>query len=88
MSKANELKNSFSSSRKALKKPSLEDIERITSAVEKKKTISLVEEETIKSSIDFPATMFKDMKIKLLNSRTSMKAYILSLVEKDLYSRK
>ena len=84
MEKSKELKNSFTTSRKNNNKPTAEDIERITTVVEKKIS-NTIEEELVKTSIDFPAKMFKDMKIRLLDSRKSMREYVLSLVEKDLY---
>lgn len=85
MAKVSELKNSFSSSRKKAVKPSTSDIERITAAVEKNKPAE--DDEIIKTSIDFPAGMFKDMKIRLIENRKSMRDYILSLVQKDLYNK-
>lgn len=88
MAKVNELKNSFSSSRKQVSKPTNNDIERITTAVEKKKvSMAESEDELIKTSIDFPAAMFKEMKIRLIGNRKSMRDYILALVEKDLNNK-
>lgn len=87
MAKINDLKNSFSATRKTSEKPSVEDIERISATVEKIMPVELVkpEEELIKTSLDFPLSMYRDMKIRLLDKRQSMKEYIWELIRQDLY---
>lgn len=98
MAKKTDLKNSFSTSRKAIEKPTLEDIERITATVEKspivdiplvkEKPASAPEEAFIKTSLDFPKTMYREMKIRLLDKEQSMKEYIWELIRKDLQGNK
>ena len=44
-------------------------------------------EKVIKTSIDFPETLYKRMKINLVNSGESMKGYLVRLIEKDLDSK-
>lgn len=91
MAKINDLQNSFSTSRKGTGKPSIDDIERITATVEKtsiENAQSTTEEEIIKTSIDFTASMYRDMKIRLLDKRQSMKEYIWELIRKDMYDNK
>ncbi len=88
MAKINDLKNSFSATRKVNEKPSVEDIERISATVEKIMPVELTkpaEEELIKTSLDFPLSMYRDMKIRLLDKRQSMKEYIWELIRQDLY---
>jgi hypothetical protein len=41
--------------------------------------------ETIKTSLDFPVSVYEDMRISLFKKRRSMKDYIVDLVRKDLY---
>lgn len=87
MAKINDLKNSFSVSRKVSDKPTAEDIERISATVEKTSPIETpkTEEEVIKTSLDFPLNMYRDMKLRLLDKRLSMKEYIWDLIKQDLY---
>lgn len=44
--------------------------------------------ETIKTSLDFPVSVYEDMRISLFKKRRSMKDYIVDLVRKDLYGSK
>jgi hypothetical protein len=44
--------------------------------------------ETIKTSLDFPVSVYEDMKISLFRKRRSMKDYIIDLVRQDLYGSK
>lgn len=88
MAKVNELKSSFSSSRKTSNKPSADDIERISAKVETQtQTPAPVVPELIKTSMDFPAQLYKDMKMKLIDTRQNMKDYIVELITKDLYGK-
>ena len=41
-------------------------------------------EKLIKTSIDLPETIYKRMKINLVNTSESMKGYLVRLIEKDL----
>jgi hypothetical protein len=53
--------------------------------------VQIVEEEvaeTIKTSLDFPVSVYEDMRISLFKKRRSMKDYIVDLVRKDLYGVK
>jgi hypothetical protein len=53
--------------------------------------VQIVEEEvaeTIKTSLDFPVSVYEDMRISLFKKRRSMKDYIVDLVRKDLYGSK
>jgi hypothetical protein len=53
------------------------------------KTIIAEEEmETVKTSLDFPVSIYEDMKISLFRKRRSMKDYIIDLVRQDLYGSK
>jgi hypothetical protein len=54
-------------------------------------SVQIVEEEvaeTIKTSLDFPVSVYEDMRISLFKKRRSMKDYIVDLVRKDLYGTK
>lgn len=42
------------------------------------------EEETVKTSMDFPKSLYKAMKIKLLEDSKTMRDYIIELIEKDI----
>lgn len=101
MQKKEDLKNSFSS-RKAKPVLSVADIDRIAEQVEKPVSTAkpimkpaqptqIIEEEvaeTIKTSLDFPVSVYEDMRISLFKKRRSMKDYIVDLVRKDLYGSK
>lgn len=96
MQKKNDLQASFKS-RKEKVALSIDDIDRIAEQVEKPeiitKTIAPPEEivETmafIKTSLDFPVSIYEDMKISLFKKRRSMKDYIIELVKQDLYGTK
>ncbi len=53
--------------------------------------VPIIEEdvaETIKTSLDFPVSVYEDMRISLFKKRRSMKDYIVDLVRKDLYGSK
>jgi hypothetical protein len=53
--------------------------------------VQIIEEEvaeTIKTSLDFPVSVYEDMRISLFKKRRSMKDYIVDLVRKDLYGSK
>lgn len=54
------------------------------------KTLQIEEDapETIKTSLDFPVSVYEDMRISLFKKRCSMKDYIVDLVRKDLYNTK
>ena len=103
MQKKNDLQASFKS-RKDKPTLSVDDIDRIAEQVEKPEIIAskptppqpliserIVEEnvlETIKTSLDFPVSIYEDMKISLFKKLRSMKDYIVELVRQDLYSSK
>lgn len=103
MQKKNDLQASFKS-RKDKPTLSVDDIDRIAEQVEKPEIIvskptspppvvvqAVIEEEvmeTIKTSLDFPVSIYEDMKISLFRKRRSMKDYIVELVRKDLYGSK
>jgi hypothetical protein len=103
MQKKQDLQNSFKS-RKEKVGLSVDDIDRIAEQVEKVekptikvqpiakpvKTLQIEEDapETIKTSLDFPVSVYEDMRISLFKKRCSMKDYIVDLVRKDLYNTK
>ena len=62
-----------------------------TPTIQVVQTAPVVEEdvtETIKTSLDFPVSVYEDMKISLFRKRRSMKDYIIDLVRQDLYGSK
>lgn len=101
MQKKQDLQNSFKS-RKEKTGLSVDDIDRIAEQVEKPvmvpkaiiqpaQIVQTSEEnvaETIKTSLDFPVSVYEDMRISLFKKRRSMKDYIVDLVRKDLYGSK
>ncbi|GEM_PF-1174940 len=101
MAKVNDLKNSFSTSRKIQTALSTEDIDRIAEGLETptlkvaasplikvaEKITVIPTEELVKTSLDFPLDLYKDMKINLIGRRQSMKEYLLDLIRRDLYGK-
>jgi RNase adaptor protein for sRNA GlmZ degradation len=96
MAKKNELLSSFASSRKKTALAA-DDIDRIAEGIEEPKTViapkQVVQDDTekwIKTSLDFPESLYEDMKISLIKNKKkqSMKEYILDLVRQDLYGKK
>ncbi len=96
MAKKNELLNSFASSRKKTALAA-DDIDRIAEGIEEPKAViapkQVVQDDTekwIKTSLDFPESLYEDMKISLIKNKKkqSMKEYILDLVRQDLYGKK
>jgi threonine dehydratase len=103
MPKKNELQNSFNVSRKQKPVLAADDIDRIADGIEsstiqpiKQSVIAQAaqtvlepdKEEVIKTSLDFPVSLYEDMRISLFKKRRSMKDYIWELVRKDLYGAK
>jgi hypothetical protein len=103
MPKKNELQNSFNVSRKQKPVLAADDIDRIADGIEsstirpiKQPVIAQVaqtvpepdKEEVVKTSLDFPVSLYEDMRISLFKKRRSMKDYIWELVRKDLYGVK
>lgn len=97
MAKKNELLDSFNTSRKSKTVLLADDIDRIAEGIEESKAATapkqVVQEDTekwIKTSLDFPESLYEDMKISLIKNKKkqSMKDYILDLVRQDLYSKK
>lgn len=97
MAKKNELLNSFATSRKSKTVLPADDIDRIAESIEEPKAVTapkqVVQDDTekwIKTSLDFPESLYEDMKISLIKNKKkqSMKEYILDLVRQDLYGKK
>jgi hypothetical protein len=96
MANKNDLQNSFASSRKKTALAA-DDIDRIAEGIEEPKAViapkQVVQDDTekwIKTSLDFPESLYEDMKISLIKNKKkqSMKEYILDLVRQDLYGKK
>ena len=71
--------------KKSLKKP--QKIQETQAAKITKKIHEPENEKVVKTSIDFPETLYKRMKVNLAMSSESMKSYLVRLVEKDLDSK-
>lgn len=93
VAKKEDLQKSFSgSSRRKKEKLSQEEIDRIAQEAEPVKPgraeAREIKEEVVKTSLDFPVSIYEEMKIMLFKRRQSMRDYILGLVENDLKKNK
>lgn len=93
VAKKEDLQKSFSgSSRRKKEKLSPEEIDRIAQEAEPVKPGRVeareIKEEVVKTSLDFPVSIYEEMKIMLFKRRQSMRDYILGLVESDLNKNK
>lgn len=74
-----------------VEKPKIVAQPNVTPTAKPIQAVQVIEEEvaeTIKTSLDFPVSVYEDMRISLFKKRRSMKDYIVDLVRKDLYGSK
>lgn len=68
------------------KKPVIEEqaAQEVVARIHEPQPQKVVEETTVKTSLDLPTSLYKAMKIKLIHEETLMKDYIIGLIRADL----
>lgn len=85
-SKKDSLKSSLIGKKTIKKKPVIEEekADQVTQEIHSSQGQTEKPEETVKTSVDFRKSLYKAMKVRLIENEMTMREYLESLIESDI----